>query len=94
MPNAQIGIAGNKPGTSTSVEGRFALRVPAAYAGTKLVVALPGYRRYAQALPRCRAPRCALRSRAVRPGGARWPLRRRPKDSLGVPLEVVGELSA
>ncbi|MGI4740350.1 MAG: carboxypeptidase-like regulatory domain-containing protein [Janthinobacterium lividum] len=51
IPNAQVGIAGNKLGTSTNAEGRFALGVPAAYARTELAVALLGYRRYTQALP-------------------------------------------
>ncbi|RYY11164.1 MAG: hypothetical protein EOO36_19400, partial [Cytophagaceae bacterium] len=51
VPNAQVGIAGNKLGTSTNQEGRFALRVPAAYAGTELEVALLSYRRYARPLP-------------------------------------------
>jgi hypothetical protein len=51
IPNAQVGIAGNRLGTSTNVEGRFALRVPAAYAATELEVALLGYRRYTRALP-------------------------------------------
>jgi hypothetical protein len=51
IPNAQVGIAGNRLGTSTNLEGRFALRVPAAYATTELEVALLGYRRYTRALP-------------------------------------------
>ena len=51
VPNAQVGIAGNKLGTSTNQEGRFVLRVPAAYAGTELAVALLGYRPYARPLP-------------------------------------------
>lgn len=51
VPNAQVGIASNKLGTSTNQEGRFALRVPAAYAATELEVALLGYRRYVRPLP-------------------------------------------
>jgi hypothetical protein len=51
LANAQVGIAGNKLGTSTNQEGRFALRVPVAYAATELEVALLGYRRYARPLP-------------------------------------------
>jgi len=51
IPNAQVGIAGNKLGTSTNQEGRFALRVPAAYAATEFEVALLGYRRYVRPLP-------------------------------------------
>ncbi len=51
VPNAQVGIAGNKLGTSTNQEGRFALRVPVAYASTELEIALLGYRRYVRALP-------------------------------------------
>jgi hypothetical protein len=56
LPHAQVGIAGNKLGTSTNQEGRFALRVPAAYAATELEVALLGYRRYARPLPPLPAP--------------------------------------
>jgi hypothetical protein len=51
LANVQVGIAGNKLGTSTNQEGRFALRVPTAYAGTELEVALLGYRRYGRPLP-------------------------------------------
>jgi hypothetical protein len=51
VPNAQVGIAGNKLGTSTNQEGRFALQVPAAYAATELEIALLGYRRYVRPLP-------------------------------------------
>ncbi|TVT40580.1 carboxypeptidase-like regulatory domain-containing protein [Hymenobacter setariae] len=56
LPFAQVGIAGNKLGTSTNQEGRFALRVPAAYATTELEVALLGYRRYTRPLPPLPAP--------------------------------------
>ena len=51
IPNAQVGIAGNKLGTSTNQEGQFALRVPAAYVATELEIALLGYRRYVRPLP-------------------------------------------
>ncbi|NML67462.1 carboxypeptidase-like regulatory domain-containing protein [Hymenobacter sp. RP-2-7] len=51
VPNAQVGIAHNRLGTSTNADGRFALRVPAAYQGTELEVALLGYQRYRQVLP-------------------------------------------
>jgi len=51
IPNAQVGIAGNRLGTSTNLDGRFALRVPAAYQASELEVALLGYRKYSRALP-------------------------------------------
>ncbi|RZK62113.1 MAG: carboxypeptidase-like regulatory domain-containing protein [Hymenobacter sp.] len=51
VSSAQVGIAGNKLGTSTNQEGRFVLRVPAAYASTELAVALLGYQPYARPLP-------------------------------------------
>ncbi len=51
IPNAQIGIGNNRLGTSTNTEGRFALRVPAAYQGSQLEVALLGYRPYRRPLP-------------------------------------------
>jgi hypothetical protein len=56
IPNAQVGIAGNKLGTSTNQEGQFALRVPAAYAATELEIALLGYRRYVRPLPPLPSP--------------------------------------
>ncbi len=51
IPNAQVGIGGNKLGTSTNLDGRFALRVPAAYQQSELEVALLGYRSYRRPLP-------------------------------------------
>jgi hypothetical protein len=51
VPNAQVGIGGNRLGTSTNTEGRFALRVPAAYQNSQLEVALLGYRPYRRPLP-------------------------------------------
>ncbi len=51
LPNAQVGIADNRLGTSTNLDGRFALRVPAAYQGSELQVALLGYRKYSRPLP-------------------------------------------
>ncbi|QKG57595.1 carboxypeptidase-like regulatory domain-containing protein [Hymenobacter sp. BRD128] len=51
IPNAQVGIGGNRLGTSTNAEGRFALRVPAAYRSSELEVALLGYRPYRHPLP-------------------------------------------
>ncbi|OGX83658.1 hypothetical protein BEN48_16830 [Hymenobacter glacialis] len=51
IPSAQVGVAGNRIGTSTNEDGRFALSVPAQYQGEQLEVALLGYRKYAQPLP-------------------------------------------
>ena len=51
IPNAQVGIADNRLGTSTNLDGRFALRVPGAYQVSELEVALLGYRKYRRALP-------------------------------------------
>ena len=51
IPNAQVGIAGNRLGTSTNLDGRFALRVPGTYVTTELEVALLGYQRYTRPLP-------------------------------------------
>jgi hypothetical protein len=51
IPNAQVGIGGNRLGTSTNLEGRFALRVPTAYQASELEVALLGYRPYRRPLP-------------------------------------------
>ncbi|GAB3859892.1 hypothetical protein GCM10028822_37190 [Hymenobacter terrigena] len=51
IPNAQVGVADNRIGTSTNDAGRFALSVPSAYAQERLTVALLGYKSYSQALP-------------------------------------------
>jgi len=64
VPNAQVGIASNKLGTSTNQEGRFALWVPAAYASTELEVALLGYRRYVLPLPPLPGPELRIELKA------------------------------
>lgn len=51
VPNAQVGVAGNRIGTSTNEDGRFALSIAPQYLQERLEVALLGYRKYAQALP-------------------------------------------
>jgi len=60
VPNAQVGIADNRLGTSTNADGLFALRVPAAYQGSALEVALLGYQRYRQALPPLPGPELVI----------------------------------
>jgi hypothetical protein len=60
VPNAQIGIGGNRLGTSTNAEGRFTLRVPAAYQASQLEVALLGYRPLRRALPPLPGPELLL----------------------------------
>jgi hypothetical protein len=56
IPNAQVGVADNRIGTTTNEEGRFALNVPPAYQQGRLTVALIGYQKYSQALPALPAP--------------------------------------
>ena len=68
IPNAQVGVGGNKLGTSTNVEGRFALRVPAAYQTGELEVALLGYRRYTRALPPLPSPELRIELK-INPAG-------------------------
>lgn len=51
IPNAQVGVADNRLGTSTNEDGRFVLSIPAAYQQAQLTVALMGYRSHAQPLP-------------------------------------------
>ena len=51
IPNAQVGVAGNRLGTSTNEDGRFALSIPPEYQKEQLEVALLGYRKFSQALP-------------------------------------------
>ena len=50
VSNAQIGVAGNRLGTSTNSDGVFMLSIQAAYQHGSLEVALLGYRNYAQVL--------------------------------------------
>ena len=51
IPNAQVGVADNRIGTSTNDDGRFALSIPPPYQQERLEVALLGYRKYSQMLP-------------------------------------------
>ena len=51
IPNAQVGVADNRLGTSTNDDGRFALSIPPQYQSARLTVALLGYRSYGQPLP-------------------------------------------
>lgn len=56
IPNAQVGVAGNRIGTSTNEDGRFALSIPPDYQREQLEVALLGYRKFTQALPPLPSP--------------------------------------
>jgi len=60
IPNAQVGIAGNRLGTSTNLDGRFALRVPATYQASELEVALLGYRKFSRPLPPLPGPELSI----------------------------------
>jgi hypothetical protein len=51
IPNAQVGVANNRIGTSTNDDGRFVLNIPATYTQEKLTVALIGYKNHSQTLP-------------------------------------------
>lgn len=51
IPNAQVGVASNRIGTSTNDDGRFVLNIPSAYAQERLTVALIGYKNYSRPLP-------------------------------------------
>lgn len=63
IPNAQVGVGGNRIGTSTNEDGRFALSIPPQYQHEQLEVALLGYGKYRQPLPPLPGPelRIALR---------------------------------
>ncbi|MBD2724664.1 carboxypeptidase-like regulatory domain-containing protein [Hymenobacter armeniacus] len=63
IPNAQVGVAGNRIGTSTNDDGRFALTIPAALLGERLEVALLGYRKYTRALPPLPGPELRIELR-------------------------------
>ena len=51
IPNAQVGVAGNRLGTSTNDDGRFVLSIPPQYQAARFTVALLGYRSHERALP-------------------------------------------
>jgi len=51
IPNAQVGVADNRLGTSTNEDGRFALNIPPEFRQARLEVALLGYRKFSQAVP-------------------------------------------
>jgi hypothetical protein len=63
IPNAQVGIGGNRLGTSTNLDGRFALRVPVAYQAGELEVALLGYLPYRRLLPTLPGPEVLIELR-------------------------------
>jgi hypothetical protein len=63
IPNAQVGVAGNRLGTSTNDDGRFALSIPPAYQQEQLTVALLGYRSYAGPLPPLPVPELRIELR-------------------------------
>ena len=63
IPNAQVGVAGNRIGTSTNEEGRFALSIPAQYQQEILEVALLGYRKFSQPLPLLPGPELRIELR-------------------------------
>jgi hypothetical protein len=63
IPNAQVGVAGNRIGTSTNEDGRFALSIPPQYQHERLTVALLGYRNYSQPLPPLPAPELRIELR-------------------------------
>ena len=63
IPNAQVGVADNRLGTSTNDDGRFALAIPPAYQQARLEVALLGYRKHSQALPPLPGPELRIELR-------------------------------
>ena len=63
IPNAQVGVAGNRIGTSTNEDGRFALSIPAELLPEQLEVALLGYRKFSQALPPLPGPELRIELR-------------------------------
>ncbi|MBO2012911.1 carboxypeptidase-like regulatory domain-containing protein [Hymenobacter negativus] len=65
IPNAQVGVADNRIGTSTNDDGRFALNIPAAYAEGKLTVALLGYKNHSQKLPPLPGPELLIELKIV-----------------------------
>jgi hypothetical protein len=65
IPNAQVGVADNRIGTTTNENGRFVLNVPPAYQQGRLTVALLGYKNYAQPLPPLPGPELRIALKIV-----------------------------
>jgi hypothetical protein len=63
IPNAQVGVANNRIGTSTNADGRFALSIPVALQDGQLEVALLGYRKYTRPLPPLPGPELRIELR-------------------------------
>ena len=63
IPNAPVGVARHRIGTTTNLEGRFALQVPATYQASELDVSMLGYVPYRQKLPPLPGPELTLRLR-------------------------------
>ena len=63
IPNAPVGVARNRIGTTTNLEGRFAIVVPAAYQGSDVEVNMIGYEKQRQKLPLLPGPELVLRLR-------------------------------
>ncbi|RTQ45799.1 carboxypeptidase-like regulatory domain-containing protein [Hymenobacter gummosus] len=63
IPNAQIGVADNRLGTVTSVDGYFSLLVPAAHQSGQLEVVMMGYQKHRQALPPLPGPELRIELR-------------------------------
>ncbi len=51
IPNAQVGVAANRLGTSTNEDGDFTLNIPPEYQREMLEVALLGYRKFTRSVP-------------------------------------------
>lgn len=102
IPNAQVGVAANRIGTSTNDDGRFALSIPPAYAQERLTVALLGYRSYSQALPPLPGPELLIELKIspaalgeVRVSGSvlgivREAVARIPRNYPGRPTQLTG----
>ena len=60
IPNAQVGVADNRLGTSTNDDGRFVLSIPPAYAQQRLTVALLGYKSAVRPLPPLPGPELVI----------------------------------
>ena len=89
IPNAQVGVASNRIGTSTNDDGRFALSIPTEYRTAQLEVALLGYRKYSQALPPLPGPelRIALQTSPAALGEVRV-----TASVLGIVREAVARI--
>ncbi len=90
IPNAQVGVAGNRIGTSTNEDGRFALSILPQYQHEPLEVAVLGFRKFSQPLPSLPGPELRI---ALRPAPAALGEVRVTASVVGLVREAVARIA-